>query len=253
MASAELTVNWPKRPKLRLYVADDLAADAAVTLAGGQAHYLAHVMRARPGEAVALFNGRDGEWRAEITVVGKKQVTLGVGERIAEQVTGPDLWLVFAPVKRARIDFVAQKATELGASALLPVFTDFTAVDRTNTDRLAANAREAAEQCLCLAVPEIRAPQKLAALLADWPEDRALIFCDETAEGTDPLGALAGVAPGPAALLIGPEGGFSDAERVAIRALPQATAISLGPRLLRADTAAVAALTLWQAARGDWR
>lgn len=253
MASAELTVNWPKRPKLRLYVTADLGDSAAVTLDLDQSHYLAHVMRAGPGDAVALFNGRDGEWRAAITAVGKKQVTLAVGEMIAEQVAGPDLWLVFAPVKRARIDFIAQKATELGASALLPTFTDFTAVDRVNTDRLAANAREAAEQCLCLAVPDVRAPQKLAALLADWPADRALVFCDEAAEGADPLAALTALEPGPAALLIGPEGGFSEAERAAIRSLAQATAISLGPRLLRADTAAVAALTLWQTARGDWR
>lgn len=219
-----------------------------------QIHYLRNVMRLHVQSPITLFNGRDGEWSATIATLDKKSGEVEVHEEIRPQTTSADIWLLFAPVKRVRIDFVAQKATELGVSLIQPVVTERTNVSRVNTDRLRANAVEAAEQCWCLQVPTVGEPVKLNALLGEWPSDRRLIMCDE--QGGEPLPrALAEVAGGNKekwAVLIGPEGGFTEAERTAIRALPAVVPISLGARILRSDTAVVSVLSLLQALRGDW-
>lgn len=242
----------------RLHVEAPLLEGAAVELGSDQTHYLRSVLRLGPGEAVALFNGRDGEWRARIERLAKAATTLEVERQIRPQRPEPDLWLAFAPIKRARIDFTAQKATELGVSVLWPVMTRRTMVDRVNTDRLAANAVEAAEQSDRLTVPEVRDPVTLERLIAEWPDDRPLILCDETGAGGGVPGiAEALLAAGPAlrrraGFVIGPEGGFAQEELDRLRKLPFVTAVGLGPRLLRADTAALAALAVWQAVAGDW-
>jgi 16S rRNA (uracil1498-N3)-methyltransferase len=197
---------------------------------------------------VKLFDDRTGEWLAEIVEAGKKRVTLRVGERLREREAVPDLWLLFAPIKRGRIDWLIEKATELGVARLVPIVTRRTIVERLKRERLCAHAVEAAEQCERTALPELAEARKLDAVLRDWPAERALLFADET--GGTPLAEAAG--PGPSAILIGPEGGFTDEERAAIRALPSARTVSLGPRILRADTAALAAVALWMAAAGDW-
>ncbi|WP_374764406.1 16S rRNA (uracil(1498)-N(3))-methyltransferase [Yunchengibacter salinarum] len=241
--------------KTRLAITNDLPGTGPIHLDKDQSHYLAHVLRARPGEQIGLFNGRDGEWLAQITGVNKKAVELAVLSLRRGQRPEPDIWLAFAPIKKARIDFVAQKATELGAARLMPVMTRRTQVDRVKTDRLAANAREAAEQCERLSLPRVDEPTRLDDLLAAWPHDRHLMFCDEDLSGRPALDALTRFdpeTPGPWGILIGPEGGFDPAERDAIHRLPHVVPVSLGPRLLRADTAAMAALSLWQAALGDW-
>lgn len=244
-----------KKIETRLYVTADLAAGGSVGLEAGQSHYIRHVLRLQPGAHVALFNGRDGEWEARIDGIGKGWTSLSlVGLRRAQRVE-PDIWLVFAPIKRARIDFTAQKATELGASVLWPVYTRFTQVERVNVERLRANAVEAAEQTARLTIPEVREPLSLDALLDAWPADRPMIVCDETGAGVPIIDALARppFAGGtPSGLLIGPEGGFAEAELDRLRQLAFVTAVSLGPRLLRADTAALAALACWQAVAGDW-
>jgi 16S rRNA (uracil1498-N3)-methyltransferase len=237
---------WPPSSLPRLYVGESLADGAALTLEGAPANYLANVLRLGPGAEVKLFDDRTGEWLAEITEAGRKRMSLTVKRRLREREAVPDLWLLFAPIKRGRIDWLVEKATELGAARLLPVLTQRTVVDRLNLGRLRAHAVEAAEQCERTALPELTEPQKLEALLRAWPADRTLFFADEAG------GGRFAPSPGPAAILIGPEGGFTDAERAAIRALPQARAVSLGPRILRADTAAIAALALWMAAAGDW-
>ncbi|WP_345740965.1 16S rRNA (uracil(1498)-N(3))-methyltransferase [Thalassobaculum salexigens] len=238
----------------RLYVDAPLAAGGVVALGQDQAHYLKNVLRLGPGEGVALFNGRDGEWRAEIAAVAKKSADLAVIEQTRPQRAEPDVWLAFAPIKRARIDFTAQKATELGASVLWPVMTRHTMVDRVNTERLRANAVEAAEQSDRLTVPDVREPAKLEALIEAWPADRALILADET--GGPPIAeALSMHRERPmtrAGFLIGPEGGFAEPELDRLRKLPFVTRVSLGERLLRADTAALAVLAIWQALVGDW-
>jgi len=236
--------------RTRLYVTADLAAGASVPASEGQAHYLLHVMRAKAGDRLRLFNGRDGEWRGEIAQAGKRGVTLTAIARIAPQAEVPDIWLAFAPVKKTPADYLVQKATELGAAALLPVFTRRTIVTRVNEERMAANAIEAAEQSDRLSVPDIRAPVTLDKLLASWPKERRLFFCDE---GGDAAPLAQAAAAGPAAILTGPEGGFDPAEREALRAAPFVVPVSLGPRILRADTAALAALAVWQSVRGDWR
>ncbi|MFL6844591.1 MAG: 16S rRNA (uracil(1498)-N(3))-methyltransferase [Allosphingosinicella sp.] len=240
------TPAWPPSSLPRLYVPQTLAEGAALTLDGPPANYLANVLRLGSGDQVKLFDDHTGEWLAEIAEAGRKRVTLLVGERLRERETVPDLWLLFAPIKRGRIDWLVEKATELGVARLVPVLTRRTVVDRLNLDRLRAHVVEAAEQCGRTALTELTEPRKLETVLADWPADRALSFADEA--GGEPLHP----GPGPAAILIGPEGGFTDEERAAIRALPQARPISLGPRILRADTAALAAVALWMGAAGDW-
>lgn len=243
--------------RARLWVDSPLGAGAEVALNPDDSHYVINVMRLRAGDALALFNGRDGEWMGEITSATKRAVGLTLTGQLRTQQPEPDLWLAFAPVKRARIDFIAQKATELGASRLLPVMTQYTNVSRVNRDRLQANAKEAAEQCERLVIPEVCEVQTLTEMIAAWPKERRLMFCDESMSGGPVLDVLqqaaSGADPGPWAVLTGPEGGFSGEEQEMLRAQDFTLAVSLGPRLLRADTAALAALTLWQAVLGDWR
>jgi len=241
----------------RLFIEADLSAGIEAPLSEGQAHYLRHVMRRADGAPLLLFNGRDGEWRATLSLRGKKGAAATVGERTREQTAEPDLWLCFAPVKRARIDYIAEKATELGVAALQPILTRHTIVERVNIERLRANAIEAAEQTERLTVPEVRAPVELAHLLNNWPAERRLLMCDETGGGPPIGGVLAALddtaRAAPWAIVIGPEGGFAAAELAALRRIKDVTAVGLGPRILRADTAALAALACWQAMVGDWR
>lgn len=289
--------------RTRLYVTADLTPGAAVPAGEGQAHYLLHVMRAGAGDRLRLFNGRDGEWLAEIAQAGKRGVILNCLKQTQAQDAVPDIWLAFAPVKKTPADYLVQKATELGAAALLPVFTRRTIVTRVNEERMAANAIEAAEQSDRLSVPDVRAPVSLETLIASWPQERRLFFCDEGGDARplaqilkeirpppagggkscerseEGLGEGAAAANGnlegrsfplphdaarrapsrqgrggyPAAILTGPEGGFDPTERDALRALPFVTPVTLGPRILRADTAALAALAVWQSVSGDWR
>jgi 16S rRNA (uracil1498-N3)-methyltransferase len=238
---------------IRLFVADDLTVDALIVPTGGQSHYLLNVMRLAPGDDVLLFNGRDGEWRARAVEVSKRACRLHVLASARGQETGPDLDLLVALVKRSRLETIVEKAAELGARRVRPVLTERTNADHTNTARLVAIAIEAAEQTGRMDVPEILGPQDLESLLAAWSGDRRVMFCDEAGECAPAVDALAGAAGGAWAVLIGPEGGFSAAERARIRALPGVVPVSLGPRILRADTAAIAAMTLWQAVLGDWR
>ncbi len=238
--------------KIRLYVDHPLGQGQTIPLNRDQAHYLFAVMRLGVGDAVLLFNGRDGEWRAQVVEAGKRGGLLRAEERMQDLQMPPDLWLLFAPIKKARTDFIVEKAAEMGARRICPVQTDFTNAERIRQDRLQAHAVEAAEQCGGTFVPEVCALQKLGQVLANWPKDRQLMFCDEARAGRS--SALAGgLAKGPWAILIGPEGGFSEVERERLHALPFTHAVSLGPRILRADTAAVAAMTLWQQALGDWQ
>jgi 16S rRNA (uracil1498-N3)-methyltransferase len=211
-------------------------------------------MRRAAGDEVLVFNGRDGEWRARIEALGKKGGALALIERTRAQETGPDLWLAFAPAKRGSPELVARAATELGVSALLPVTTRRTVVGRINTERLHANAVEAAEQCGRLTVPAVLNPIALEALMADWPAERRLMLCDETGGGRPVAEALdAKHRAAPWAVLIGPEGGFDPSELDALGKQPIVTSVRLGPRILRAETAAIAALACWQALVGDWR
>ena len=237
----------------RLYVKSPLRAGAAIALEPDQAHYLANVLRLKSGEQVLVFNGSDGEWCARLAAVGKKKVELAAEHQTRPQEDGPDLHYLFAPIKRARLDYMAQKATEMGASLIQPVITRRTVAERVKTDRLHANAVEAAEQCGMLRVPEVREPAKLADLLKAWDTMRLLIFADEAAPTTSPLDALAAQAPRPLAVLIGPEGGFEPEERAFLLRQPYVVPVSLGPRIMRADTAAVACLALVNAVLGDWR
>lgn len=241
----------------RLFVDADLAAGSEAPLSEAQVHYLRHVMRRAEGAPLVLFNGRDGEWRGIFEGHGKKAAVARVTERRREQVAEPDVWLCFAPIKRARIDYVAEKATELGVVVLQPVLTHHTIVERVNVERLRAHAVEAAEQTERLSVPEIRAPVELARLLAGWPSGRRLLVCDETGAGPPIAEALAGLdtasRAAPWAIVIGPEGGFDAAELAALGRMKDVMAVGLGPRILRADTAALAALACWQALVGDWQ
>jgi len=234
-----------------MYVAEPLGEGAEVRIEGGQAHYLISVMRTKVGDPVKLFDNKTGEWLGVARHVGKRDLVLGVEAQLREREAVPDLWLCAAPIKKGRIDWVAEKACELGVDRLVPVLTRRTVVDRLNLERLEAHMIEAAEQCGRTALPALVETVKLAALLRDWPAERALFFADEG--GGVPAAEAMAARPGPAAILIGPEGGFDDAEREAIRALPQAVGVALGPRILRAETAAAAAVTLWMAAAGDWR
>ncbi|GGO59298.1 16S rRNA (uracil1498-N3)-methyltransferase [Roseovarius pacificus] len=236
--------------KIRLYVDHPLGEGQTVPLDRDQAHYLFGVMRRGEGDTVLLFNGRDGEWHATVQAASKRSGLLRTDEQTRAQQMPPDLWLLFAPIKKARTDFIVEKATEMGAARILPVQTAFTNSERIRQDRLQAHAVEAAEQCGGTYVPEVANLQKLDRLLSDWPEDRHLMFCDEALVGAaQTLGTVGG---NKWAILIGPEGGFSDDERTRLNALPFAHPVSLGPRILRADTAAVAALTVWQTTLGDW-
>ena len=237
---------------IRLYVPHDLKPAAAFPLDDGQSRYLTSVMRQGVGDEILAFNGRDGEWRCAIAQVGKRFVILEARALERPQVEGPDLDLVIALVKRGRLETIVEKAAELGVRRIRPVVTAHTNADRVRTDRLKTIAMEAAEQTGRLDVPEILEPEKLEKMLKGW-EERALLFCDEAGDAKPVTEALAGKAAGPWAILIGPEGGFSPAERERLRALAFTTAASLGPRILRADTAAISAMTLWQAALGDWR
>lgn len=235
----------------RLFVADDLASGAAFDADPQQSHYLAHVLRLGEGAEVLLFNGRDGEWSARIAGKTKKAVRLEVLELQRPQPPLPDLVYCFAPLKVGRLDYLVQKAVEMGAGTMVPVITQHTQM-KPGIDRLRANAVEAAEQCGILAIPEVREAVKLEQLLSGWDKERRLIFCDEDASTNNPMAALQGIKERKLALLVGPEGGFSDDERRMLRALPFVTAIPLGSRILRADTAAVAALAVIQATIGDW-
>lgn len=238
--------------KIRLYVDHPLGAGQTVPLDRDQAHYLFGVMRQAAGARVALFNSRDGEWLAEVVEAGKRGGTLACLEQTRPLQLPPDLWLLFAPIKKARTDFIVEKSAEMGAARILPVQTDFTNSERIRQDRLQAHAVEAAEQCGGTYVPDVAELHKLSRLLDHWPAERQLMFCDE-AEVGNALQLAAETRKGaPWAILIGPEGGFSEAERKRLHDLPQSHVVSLGPRILRADTAAVAAMTLWQQALGDW-
>lgn len=244
------TPAWPPDSAPRLFV-DAPLAPGELRIEGAQAHYLLAVMRLKAGDPVRLFDDRTGEWLALARHIGKRDLLVEVTAHLGAREAVPDLWLCAAPIRKGRIDWVAEKACELGVARLVPVLTRRTVVDRVNGDRLRAHMIEAAEQCGRTALPALAEPVRLAALLSEWPEGRALYFADE-AGGQPALEAMRGRA-GPAAILIGPEGGFDEAERAAIRARPEAIGIALGPRILRADTAAVAALALVQAVLGDWR
>ncbi len=239
------------RPMIRLHVPQPLSVGAAVLPTLDQSRYLTQVMRLKAGDALLVFNGVDGEWRCSIAEVLKKGVVLKAEEQVRAQTTVPDVHLLIAVVKKAALEFAVEKATELGAARISLVATRRTQGDRVRMDRLEAIAVESAEQTGRLDVPAIDLPVKLEALLDGWDGSRRLMFCDETG-GAPATAALAAAGGGPWAILTGPEGGFAPEERERLRALPSTTAVSLGPRVLRADTAATAALTLWQAAVGDW-
>jgi 16S rRNA (uracil1498-N3)-methyltransferase len=243
------TLAWPPASTPRLFVDQPLGTGLVLTLEGTPANYLVNVMRLKAGDPVRLFDDRTGEWLAEVTDAAKRTVTLKLTASLRERETVPELWLLFAPIKKGPIDWLVEKATELGVARLQPVITQRTIVDRLNLDRLRANTIEAAEQCNRTTLPELHEPVKLAALLKGWSADRALLFADET--GGLPMTQLA--RPEPTAILIGPEGGFTPQERDAIRATPGATGMTLGPRILRAETAAAAAIAAWMTIAGDWR
>ncbi|MBL6958255.1 MAG: 16S rRNA (uracil(1498)-N(3))-methyltransferase [Rhodospirillales bacterium] len=266
----------PLNTKIRLFVSGPLQAGAAINLDAKQAHYLRSVMRAGPGDQIRLFNGGDGEWLATISDLSKSAAVLGLGEQIRPQSPEPDLWLAFAPVKKARLDFIVEKATELGVARLSPVLTGNTAVSRVNVKRLRAQAVEAAEQCGRLSVPEVTEATALDAIIRDWPAERLLYVMDESGAGQPIAEAFRAHAPGlgpapcrvepanggrdlkdtnplPAAILTGPEGGFTPSELENLKTLPFVRAVSMGQRILRAETAVVAALACWQALSGDWR
>ena len=238
--------------RIRLYVNQPLGAGQPVAVNEAQAHYLFGVMRLEPGAPVYLFNGRDGEWRATVGKTGKRGGELSCVEQTAPLRLPPDLWLLFAPIRKARTDFIVEKAAELGVARIVPVQTDFTNAERVRQDRLQAHAVEAAEQCGGTFVPEVADLVALDRLLDGWPADRHLLWCDEDLAGQGVCPLPQGGKGQPWAILTGPEGGFSASEQTRLRALPQLVPTSLGPRILRADTAAVAALTLWQAQLGDW-
>lgn len=237
----------------RLFVEAELRTGIEIPCTGEQANYLRNVLRLGAGAEILIFNGRDGEWRAQLAVEGKRSCTLRPVEQVREQEAGPDIHYLFAPLKRARLDYMVQKATELGVAALRPVLTRHTVAERVNLGRMRSNVIEAAEQCGILRIPEIAEPERLDRVLAHWNGDRPLIFCNERAPIKSPIEALGALQPGPVGVLIGPEGGFSAEEREQLIALPFVVQVSLGPRIMRADTAAVAILALVNAVLGDWR
>jgi len=245
------TPAWPPKSAPRLFVAEPLAAGAAVRIEGNPAHYLARVMRVAPGNIVILCDDVTGEWAARVTDAGRRDVVLEVTDHLRAREAVPDLWLCPALLKKDRFDLILEKATELGAARVQPLVTRRCVADKLNLERARAITTEAAEQCARTALPQLAEPVKLDALLAGWPETRALFFADEN--GGEPAAAAFAAHKGsPAAILTGPEGGFDEAERAAIRAHPAARPISLGPRILRGETAALAALSLWKGTAGDW-
>ncbi len=248
------TPAWPPRSTPRLFVETPIGPGIAVPVDGNAAHYLLSVMRLKDGDPVLLFDGLSGEWLATATNVRKRDLTLLCAEQIRPLEPVPDFWLCIAPIKKGRIDLVAEKACELGVARLVPVLTRRSVVDKLNADRLRAHMIEAAEQCGRTVIPDLGRMVDLPGLLRDWAEDRTLFFADEMASegGGAPVRAAFAANPGPAGLLVGPEGGFTDEERAAIHASPAAVPVSLGPRILRAETAAIAATACWMAANGDW-
>ncbi|MEO1918238.1 MAG: 16S rRNA (uracil(1498)-N(3))-methyltransferase [Paracoccaceae bacterium] len=240
------------RTKIRLFVEGTLGDGQGIVVTKEQANYLFNVMRLKIGDNVLLFNGLDGEWQAEVVEAGKRAGKLACRVQTAPLKMPPDVWLLFASIKKARTVFIVEKATELGAARIMPVVTDFTNMDRIQIDRLRAYVMEATEQCGGTFIPEVTDLQKLSDLLDDWPKDRRIMFCDEGRDALPVAQALAGQAGGKWAIVIGPEGGFSPDEGERLRGMDQVTSATLGPRILRADTAAVAALTAWQSALGDW-
>jgi 16S rRNA (uracil1498-N3)-methyltransferase len=245
------TPAWPPQSTPRLFVESPLADSIELSVSGPQAHYLISVMRMKIGSPIKLFDSISGEWLAEVAIIGKRDLILRVTGQLRAREAVPDIWLLAAPIKKARIDLVAEKACELGVARYQPVITRRTVIERLNMDRLRSHMVEAAEQCGRTVLPDMAEPIKLAALLRAWPTNRILYFADES--GGEPFANAAAARQGPAAILIGPEGGFDDEERTAIRAHPQSVPISLGPRILRAETAAIAALSIWMASAGDWR
>jgi len=244
------TPAWPPGSLPRLFVDTVLAVDKEIVIDSRQANYLIRVLRLKAGAQVKLFDDQTGEWLAELAHIGKRDAILRVEGKLREREDVPNLWLCFAPIKKGRIDWLAEKACELGVARLVPVRTQRTIIDKLKPDRLKAHLIEAAEQCERTALPELAELIRLNAMLADWPADRTLFYAAE--RGGDSFRKALVAHDGPAAILIGPEGGFTDEEDQAIRALPQAAPVSLGPRILRADTAAAAAISLWMAGRGDW-
>ena len=245
-----MTPAWPPRSAPRLFVPPSLALGMQVTIDGPQAHYLARVMRVTPGDAVVLCDDQTGEWAARVVQAGKRDVVLDVAQQLRPRESVPDFWLCPALLKKDRFDLVLEKACELGVGRIVPVLTHRCVADKLNPDRAATILTEAAEQCARTALPQLAPVSKLEALLRDWPQDRALFFADEL--GGEPAAAAFAAHTGPAALLIGPEGGFDDAERAAIRAHSSARPVTLGPRILRGETAAIAATALWMGTCGDW-
>jgi 16S rRNA (uracil1498-N3)-methyltransferase len=243
------TPAWPPRSLPRLYAAAPLGAGATVELNSAQANYLGNVLRLKEGGQLLVFDGMSGEWLAEVVEAGKRRMSLTIVEPTRPQESAPDLWLAFAPVKKGRVDWLVEKAVELGVARLLPIITQRTIVDKLNLERMRAHIIEAAEQCGRTALAVIDEPVRLEALLKGRDPKRTLYFADESGGGS----AVAAFRPGPALILTGPEGGFTPDEAEAIRAAPNATAISLGPRILRAETAALAAVAAWMASAGDWR
>lgn len=241
---------WPPKSAPRLFVTDELAAGSSVRIEGNPAHYLARVMRVAPGDTVILCDDVTGEWAARVADVGKRDVVMEVADMLRPREAMPDLWLCPALLKKDRFDLILEKATELGAGRIQPLLTRRCVADKLNLERARAITTEAAEQCARTALPELAEPVKLDALLTAWPGTRALFFADEN--GGEPAAQAFKAHAGPAAILTGPEGGFDDAERAAIRAHPAARPITLGPRILRGETAAVAALALWMGTAGDW-
>ena len=241
---------WPPRSAPRLFVSDELAAGRIFAIEGQQAHYLGKVMRVREGDAVILCDNITGEWATRVGQVDKRRVDLTVVEKLRAREEVPNFWLCPALLKKDRFDLVLEKATELGVAEIRPVLMRRCVADKLNLERANTITTEAAEQCARTALPEIQEPVKLEALLRDWPEDRILYFADEL--GGEPANIAFGARSGPAAMLIGPEGGFDDAEREMLRLHPQVKPISLGPRILRGETAAIAATALWMGNKGDW-
>lgn len=245
------TPAWPPKSAPRLFVPDELGSGRIFALEGNQAHYLGKVMRVAEGDTVILCDDITGEWAARVGQIGKRRVDVKVIEQLRQRETVPDLWLCPALLKKDRFDMVLEKATELGVAAIHPIVTRRCVADKLNPERARTIVTEAAEQCARTALPALAEPVKLDALLKDWPEDRTLFFADE--EGGEPAAEAFAKHGASAAIVTGPEGGFDDAERAAIRAMPKAVPITLGPRILRGETAALAAVAIWMAQAGDWR